>query len=445
MCTKRLRERSIYRNNCIADTEYILASLRALGYELHQCLVLSDGILIDIERIEKYHDRPRTLLNEPNTHLRAKQILFVPLPFTFSELTDWGYFKGFQRLLWYTKVHFDSCFDMGIWTPDERGIYCRSEELVAGLTDLSRLHNIMSAAMECFRSGEEKSGWVKVRTAFDLSNTVVQTHHHRQFPDLLAIILLLQRQDRFDVQERMMKHLCDLANVVLEHNDPRKTMFNELLELPVDTAGHLYIAYDTCCRDIWKTKTGKSDLIKAYYGYNQASLPRTSPGKFYELYEGKTAVEIGSILREVDQKFVASDHARVCLWQTAIRFLLQEQKYPQAEYICKSLLLSIVQCEGPQEHCQWRQWNVDISISLFLLGSVSESQSKCTEAIQNFESCVNKRNEMVLEGVWDPIRAGALKRMEHLANRSGDTVMLNNCKMQLRKLDSALEEQDRMR
>jgi hypothetical protein len=299
--------------------------------------------------------------------------------------------------------------------------------------------------MECFRSGEEKSGWVKVRTAFDLSNTVVQTHHHRQFPDLLAIILLLQRQGRSDVQKAMTKHLSDLANVVLKHNDPRKTMFDELLRLPVDTAGHLYIAFDTCCRDIWKTKIGKSDLIKAYYAYNQASLPRTSPGKFYELYEGKTAVEIDSVLREVDQKFVAFDHARVCLWQTAIRFLLQEQKYPQAESICKSLLSSITQCEGPQEHYQWRQWNVDISISYFLLGSVNESQNKCTEALQNFENCVNKRNEIVAGAVWDPIRAGALKRIEHLANLLGDIVMSNSCKMQLRVMDSALTEEDRKR
>ncbi|KAH7085898.1 hypothetical protein BKA63DRAFT_28560 [Paraphoma chrysanthemicola] len=303
----------------------------------------------------------------------------------------------------------------------------------------------MSAAMECFRHGEDRNGMIKVRTALDLSRPVVQTHHDRQFPDLLAILLRLELDGRSDIRVNMTEHLRDLANVILEHNEPRRTMFNELNNLQIDTAGHLYIAFDTCCRHIWRTRIAENDSIKAYYGYNQASFPRILPGKFYELYEGKTDMEIASILTEVDQQFVVFDHARVCLWQTAIRFLLREQRFAPAEDICNSLLLSLIQCGGPRELYQQRQFNVDVAISHSLCGAVYEAQSRRINAISSFANCVGKRNEVLPQDFWDPIRAGALEKMEHLAIELGITGMADDCKRQLRVMDAAMAEEDKRR
>lgn len=49
-------------------------------------------------------------------------------------------------------------------------------------------------------------------------------------------------------------------------------MFEALEKLSLESAGHLYLAFDAYCRNLWMSKVGK-DGVKAHYSYNQASFP----------------------------------------------------------------------------------------------------------------------------------------------------------------------------
>jgi hypothetical protein len=436
----------IYKYNCNAGPWFILAKLKDMGYELDQCLVFSNGILLDIREVKLHCKRSKFPASKPEIGPPSQNIVFVPLPFTFSRLSDLEYFKAFQRLLWHTGVHFDSCFDRNIWAMNGQGLYCRSDTLISGLTDLTRLHNMICAALECIKSGNTENGWIKIRTAFVSLRAVTQTQHHRQLPDLLAILLLLERSGRSDVREALTRALCHWADLDLPHNDPRKKIFPELLQLQIDRSGHLYIAFDAACRRLWMNKVGGTDPIKAYYAYNQASLPRTTPGEFYSLYEGKSNIEIRVILQEVDQKFAPFEHARICLWHTAIRYLYQEKKnYEGAEVICTQLLVSVLQCQGPQIQSQWRQWNVDISLTFYLLGSIYESLHRLWESIRCFMFCVIKRSEVVPEEIWDPTKCGALNKAQELAYRFGILDIADYSTTQLTAIDFTLAREDHIR
>jgi hypothetical protein len=290
----------IHKNNSSAGSGLALAKMKEMGCGSDQCMVLSNGILLDMLEVERYCKRRKSLESSPGLCSLSQDLIFVPLSFKFSKISDLDYFKSFQRLLWFTSVHFDTCFDRGIWTMDERGVYCRSDELKSGLSSLSRLHNMICAALDCMERGNSSAGWIKIRAAFVLLKDVVQTYHHRQLPDLLAIVLILHRANRSDLVPVLMRQLDGLADIILQRNDPRKRVFQEISQLPMDEPEHLYVAFDACCRQLWMRKAEGDDKIKAYYGYNQASLPRAPFRGFYSLYDDKSGREIRDILQQVD-------------------------------------------------------------------------------------------------------------------------------------------------
>lgn len=106
-----------------------------------------------------------------------------------------------------------------------------------------------------YEKGGDAAVWIKIQTAFVLLDAVVQTYHHRQFPDLLAVLAILYTSDRSDVARVLMEGLIEWANTILERNDPRKKVFQEISRLPMDTSGHLYLAFDACCRQLWIKKS----------------------------------------------------------------------------------------------------------------------------------------------------------------------------------------------
>jgi len=241
--------------------------------------------LLDLRDVKKHRKR-KGYSNDKEPSWTQKMI-FVPLGFAFGELGDFSISKGFQRLLWYNGMHFDSCFDTGQWTKDERGIYCRSDVLVDGLTHLSALHNELSEAMKNLKEGNQERWWAKVGTAFKLHQSIVRTHHHRQFPDLLAKGVLLEQIGRHEssgVRSMMTRHLYEWAKLELPSNDPRRNMFQELMSVDIDRKGHIFLAFDAYCHHLWFERAGGGDFIKAYYGYNQASMPRAVPGAFFAFF-----------------------------------------------------------------------------------------------------------------------------------------------------------------
>lgn len=415
--------------------------LQNLGLGLNQCLVLIDGILLEWSNLQQnIYRRGVAHITQP----RARNITFVPLSFEFSRLG--GFFKSFQRLLWYTRTYFDGCFDNGIWTPDARGVYGRSEELRSGLVQLSKMHNMICDALKHLRRGDYDRWWALSRTANLLSDTVAQTYHHRQFPDVLAILLLLERHGQSDTRFRLAKDLHDWATAkpLLSSNDPRRHMFRELTDLPVDSTGDLYLAFDACCRELWMQKV-RGDEIVAYYSYNQASLPRAAPGRFYDLYQGKSLDQIKLVLSKVEERFELLDHASICLWHTSIRYLLQELRYDDAEHVCSDLSMRLEGLDMPPANFEQHQLNVDVALTFFLLGSSQHSQGKFLEAIGSFERCVDLRSLIVPENKWDPTLASALERLRDLAQRLGDVETESAVDNRLQSIYSVVEREDVVR
>ncbi|KAE8376966.1 hypothetical protein BDV26DRAFT_293646 [Aspergillus bertholletiae] len=112
------------------------------------CLVLVDNVLLDNIDVEKSCRR-----KNPNAPPKSKRnIDYIDLSFRFGSLTQPEKFRSFQRLLFYTRSHFESCFESGRWAPDSRGLYARNADLQADLTNLSNMHNKVSHALTEFRA-----------------------------------------------------------------------------------------------------------------------------------------------------------------------------------------------------------------------------------------------------------------------------------------------------
>ena len=124
------------------------------------------------------------------------------------------------------------------------------------------------------------------KSSFFLVDEAVRNIHHRQIPDVLAILLLLQKSDDGAlIHEAMIKHRYLTAGGDLRQESPVRCIFDCLPELPVDPSGNLYVAYDAYCRHIWKLNTG-DDRLKAIWSSNQASFPRAEEGVVFKPFQG---------------------------------------------------------------------------------------------------------------------------------------------------------------
>jgi hypothetical protein len=182
--------------------------------------------------------------------------------------------------------------------------------------------------------------------------------------------------------------------------------------------------------------------IKAYYAYNQASFPRATLGHFYNLYKEKTYAKISCILQQVDRKFAVFNHARTCLWHTAIQYLLQEQQYQDTEAFSANLCSSLIPDKDQPDLYQQRQLNVDTSLTFFLLGSAQNSMGKFRGAMKSFRKCIDIRSVLVPDNVWDPTLVSTLEKVENLAERTGDFMTMENCKQGLSVMYDNMETND---
>ena len=123
-------------------------------------------------------------------------------------------------------MHFGSCFDTGKWTKDHCGLYGRSDEFRSELAQLSRFHNLVCTALEQRRRGNGQTFGALLRSASLLNDFVVQIYHHRQIPDVLAVMRLIEQDQLLSsFRETMCENLCDWANFRLLQNDPRRHIF----------------------------------------------------------------------------------------------------------------------------------------------------------------------------------------------------------------------------
>lgn len=63
--------------------------------------------------------------------------------------------------------------------------------LKSDLSTLSDMHNKVSHALAQFQAGQNERGQALMRSTSPIHESIVKNHPHRQFPDVLAILLLI--------------------------------------------------------------------------------------------------------------------------------------------------------------------------------------------------------------------------------------------------------------
>lgn len=404
-------------------------------------LVFASDVLLDNIEVERHYNRKKRNFQESRTPGR-RILTFIPLQFDFTSLSDPDIFKNFQRLLFHTRVHFESSFDSSRWIVDNRGLYARTPELRAALTDLSDLHNMVYNALKRFKEGKSNIGWALTRKSFLYHERIVQNFHHRQFSDILAILLLFQREGHSQIQHKMIANLLDWAKKKLLQNDPRMIMFESLPNLPLDSTGHLYWAFDAYCRQLWMSRAGH-DQLKGSYSYNQASFPRADPGGFYDFYKGKSLEEMKSILKRVDRELGEYSHETFCLWHTVTRFLSSEERYGEMGDICQSLCVRLNRLGDGYDYSQQRQLNLDVSLTYYLLGVAQEAQGYLDDAERTFDKSMKVRSQLLSDDMWDSTKVHSLTKLESLTTRRRDSSAACYYTGLLHKIYAAVEAKDK--
>lgn len=395
-----------------------------------ECLIFADGVLQDNEEIIR-HCRRRQ--DSPKERSNPRKLTWIQFPFKITTLKDPASFKNFQYLLFITRIHFESCFDTGEWAPNHKGFYARSPELRAQLANLSRLHNMVFRALKKPGNEANSRSQTLLKSAFDLHRSVVRYRHHRQLPDILGILLMVQRAGEEELQHKITADLVSLARQVLPQNDPRRLMFECLENLDFDQLRPLYLAFDSYCRSLWMKRAG-NDYVKAYFSYNQARFPRADAGEFYSLYKGMELGGIQNILDRIDVELGKYSHETMTLWHTAMEYLWSKGMFQEMGYICQHLSERVGRLGKGFEYGQDPQLNHDVSTTFLLLGLAQEAQGYLYTARLSFLGAAQVRDHVVRDDQWDPARESALSKLVEVDRQIGEKHTANNCRMLIDKM-----------
>jgi hypothetical protein len=271
------------------------------------------------------------------------------------------------------------------------------------------------------KMGENDSSKAQIRAASLLFQPVVRSHHHRQFPDLLAILLLVRKSGNKELQHLILHGLSYEAERTLTKNDPRRIMFECVKLLDMDQICHLYLAFDTYCRALWMEWMSKvkHDTVKAYYSYNQASFPRADVGDFYSLYNGMSLDGIQTVLASADQELGSLSTETFTLWHTALRYLWNRESYLEMAFLSQCLCDRMTQLGASFDYNEHRQLNLDGTLTFYLLGQAQEALGYPYTARRAFEESLHLRHLVLPDDRWDPARTAALRRLASLDTRVG--------------------------
>ncbi|KAL4912678.1 hypothetical protein BDW62DRAFT_206256 [Aspergillus aurantiobrunneus] len=416
-----LKERGIYKN--LSNDEVLVVkkstgpATPTWGY-----LVFANNVLLKNARIDSHYKKNKLekSLRKPEAQDLRRILTIMPLNFEFRALKQPERFRSFQRVLFYTQTYFEFSFDHGVWAPDSRGLYARTETLRSDLSALSNMHNMVFDALRQLQAGKEERCRSLLRNTFRLHQSVVMNHHHRQLSDIIAILLLIHRATTLgDMLAWITTSLVAIAQQKLPQNDPRRIMFESLPSLPLDSDGHLYLAFDAYCRYLWKTKTGP-ESAKACYSYNQASFPRADPGSFYDFFARKGLERTQLILKKVDKELEEYSHETFMLWHTAVRCLKIEQRYYEMELLVRQLCTRVWRLGNLYDYHHARQLNYDSMLTFFLLGDALQAQGQLSSAVMAFAISVEIRCRIVPINAWDGGKSASLRRLEDIATRVQD-------------------------
>jgi hypothetical protein len=217
-------------------------------------------------------------------------------------------------------------------------------------------------------------------------------------------------------------------------------MFEALHNLPLDSDGHLYLAFDAYCRHLWMSRVAQEEF-KAHYSYNQASFPRADPGGFYDFYRGKSLNDITATLESADRDLGLYSHEMFCVWHTAIRYLWKEEKYRDMAGLCRRLCWRLELLGDGYDYSQQRQLNLDASLTFYLLGEAQAAQGNLRDAKRAFEGSIMLRSRLV-PSKFDTGKVAALRKLESVVTRLGDVSAANHFRGLLNTIYSAVETRD---
>lgn len=435
----------IRKNMCDEEVRSIEEDIGA-SPESMPYLILADGILMDSNRVKEYRQK-KSQGTQLDRNENARDIRYVNLPSVnaLQMLQDPHCHRYFRRLLFYTRVHFDQSFHDGTWAPDQRGLYARTPELQGRLQRLSKLHNKILDALAQFRAKRTDTAWVLIRRSFWLIDDAVQSIHHRQIPDVLAILLLLQKSEHgAAIHEAMIRHLYFTAQKFLCQESPVRAIFECLAELPEDPSGHLYIAYDAYCRHIWKLNTG-DDRLKALWSFNQASFPRAEAkeGGFFKPFQGLQPWDIEMQLREVEGDLGLFSTETFSLWHMVAHWFHRKEKFEHMEYFLQILCARVNDMGAEFDYTGRHQLNFDCMMSFSLLGVSLESQGELMSAMIALNRAIAIRSQIIPNEMWDPGKLAALRRLRPIARRLEYRELADNCTMRIDCMYASQETEDR--
>lgn len=381
------------------------------------CLIFEHGVLQDNHDIAQHNCRRQ---KEPKKKTSPPKHKDISLPFTITAPSNPTTFRTFQYLLFTTRIHFESSFDNGTWAPNHRGLYARGPGLRDEVGGLSKLHNRVFYALRHFKKGQNDQAQELLQDAFALHRSVVRYSHHRQIPDILAILLMVWRAGNKRLQHAIRDDLVTLAAQSLPQNDPRSLMLECLGRLDLDQIRPLYLAFDAYCRSLWMERAAGSD-IAAYVSYNQARFPRADEGGFYTLYKGMTFVGIQNTLARVDVELEPFSHENMLLWHTALEYLWSRGKFTEMACICAHLSQRIHQLGTEFDYTQNQQLNHDASTTFLYLGLAHEAMGCPYTARVAFKHAAQLRDKVISGNAWDPARKAALDKWVELDRRIGET------------------------
>lgn len=422
-----MKKEGIYKNLNQEDSVFLKREIDSQYFqssETFDCLVIAGSeLLLKNDDIDNSYARVRNPEHVKGNPTR-RPLIVIRMPSQLNALRQPEVFRNLQRLIFNTRVYFDSSFDANLWAPDERGVYARSPELRDELLILSGMHNQFVEACRQFKSRNTRNGWAMVRSTFELNDQIVQIRHHRLFPDLLAVLLLLQQRgypEAPGLDGVLRENLCLLARARLPENDPRRQFFEFIMLAPLESIHHLYLAFDSQCRQLWSSKVKDNEIV-SYYSYNQASFPRADRGAFYSLFEGKTIPEICEIVSEGDRQFGSYSTEAICLWHTALQYLSSAERYDDMAYLSRNLCVRLEQFKDWWNHNLPEQLNRDAAMTFYLHGHAEDGRGNTISAIDALCQCITLRTQVIADGKFDPLKGIALRRLEAIASRVGDEI-----------------------
>ncbi|KAJ5220500.1 hypothetical protein N7468_009704 [Penicillium chermesinum] len=287
------------------------------------------------------------------------------------------------------------------------------------------------------------TAWALIRSAFLSIKEAVVNLHHRQLPDLLAILLMLQRNKHTDpIHESMTRYLHLTARKYLFQDSPVRAVFESLPGLPKDPAGHLFLAYDAYCRAIWKHNTGDGG-IKALWSFNQASFPRAEEGGFYEILKGMQPEDIEIQLRLVEEDWGPCSTETFSLWHMVAQWFYRNGEFRYMESFLQQLCARVHGLENEFNYAEDHQLNFNCMMSFSLLGVAQESQGDLISAMVALHRSIAIRSQIIPNGMWDPGKLAALRKLRSIVQRLGDAAQASYCTEQIDSMYASQEREDR--